>query len=75
MTMVTPRSILDQALKMSPTDKYLIIEGLLQSLDEPDKTLDEIWAIEAERRLQAYQAGQVKVLSYQEVFGDDEGAA
>jgi putative addiction module component (TIGR02574 family) len=73
--MVTPRSILDQALKMSPTDKYLIIEGLLQSLDEPDKTLDEIWAIEAERRLQAYQAGQVKVLSYQEVFGDDEGAA
>ncbi len=65
----TTRSILSQALKMSPTDKFIIIEGLLNSLDEPDKTVDEIWAIEAEKRLQAYKDGKLKTVTYEEVFG------
>jgi putative addiction module component (TIGR02574 family) len=68
--MNTPRSILDQALNMRPADKYIIIEGLLNSLDEPDKTIDEIWAIEAEKRLQAYKEGNLKTLTYEEVFGN-----
>jgi putative addiction module component (TIGR02574 family) len=69
--MVTAKNILEQALKMRPADRFLIIEGLLYSLDEPDKTLEEIWAIEAEKRLQAYKAGQLKTLSYEEVFGQE----
>ena len=40
--METPKSILAKALKMKPADKFIIIEGLLNSLDEPDKTIDEI---------------------------------
>ncbi len=68
--MNTPRSILDQALNMRPADKYIIIEGLLNSLDEPDKTIDEIWTIEAEKRLQAYKEGNLKTLTYEEVFGN-----
>ncbi len=62
------RKILDIALKMKPADKSLIIEGILQSLDEPDKTIDEIWAIEAEKRLEAYKNGKLKTASYQDVF-------
>lgn len=68
--MTTPRSILEQALKLTPVDRYLIIEGLLRSLDEPDETIDEIWALEAEKRLQAYKEGKLKTLTYEEVFGD-----
>jgi putative addiction module component (TIGR02574 family) len=68
--MNTPRSILDQALNMRPADKYIIIEGLLNSLDEPDKTIDEIWMIEAEKRLKAYKEGNLKTLTYEEVFGN-----
>jgi putative addiction module component (TIGR02574 family) len=68
--MNTPKSILDQALNMRPADKYIIIEGLLNSLDEPDKTIDEIWTIEAEKRLQAYKEGNLKTLTYEEVFGN-----
>jgi putative addiction module component (TIGR02574 family) len=68
--MNTPRSILDQALNMRPADKYIIIEGLLNSLDEPDKTIEQIWTIEAEKRLQAYKEGNIKTLTYEEVFGD-----
>lgn len=63
------KNILNQALKMSPADKFIIIEGLLNSLDEPDKTVDEIWAIEAEKRLQAYKDRKIKTVTYEEVFG------
>jgi hypothetical protein len=41
--METSKSILDQASKMKPADKFIIIEGLLISLDEPDKTIEEIF--------------------------------
>jgi len=66
--METARSILDNAMNMRPADKFVIIEGLLNSLDEPDKTIDEIWAIEAEKRLKAYKEGNLKTLTYEEVF-------
>ncbi len=67
--MESPKSILSQALKMKPADKFIIIEGLLNSLDEPDKEIDEIWAIEAEKRLNAYKEGKLKTVSFEEVFG------
>jgi len=66
--MSTPRTILEQALKLRPVDRYFIIEGLLKSLDEPNKTIDEIWALEAEKRLQAFKAGKLKTVTYNEVF-------
>lgn len=60
---------MEHALKLNPTDKFMIIEALLNSLDEPDKNVDEIWAIEAEKRLEAYKAGKLKILTYDKVFG------
>ena len=70
--MNTAKNLLEKALRMTPSDKYTIIEGLLNSLDEPDKTIDDIWAIEAENRLKAYKAGNLKTVSYEEVFGEKE---
>ena len=66
--MSTTKNILEQAMKLKPVDRYFIIEGLLNSLDEPNKTIDEIWAIEAEKRLQAYKEGNLTTLTYNEVF-------
>ncbi len=63
------KSILEQALKMKPVDKFMIIEGLLDSLDEPDKTIDEIWAREVEKRLKAYKEGRLETVTFEEVFG------
>ncbi len=54
------KKILEKALNLKPQDKIGIIEGLLKSLDEPDKTIDEIWGIEAEKRLKAYRDGKLK---------------
>jgi len=70
-TLERPKRILEQALKMRPAEKFLIIDGLLQSLDEPDKTIEEIWVSEAEKRLEAYKAGNIKTVSYTDVFGED----
>ena len=63
-----PKDILKHALKLKPAEKFMLIEGLLTSLDEPDKTIDEIWAVEVEKRLRAYEEGKLKTVSYEEVF-------
>ena len=34
-----------------------------------DTTIDEIWAKEAEARLAAYERGEIKALTIEEVFG------
>ncbi len=64
------KQILEKALNLKPQDKIGIIEGLLHSLDEPDKTIDEIWAIEAEKRLSAYRKGLLKGVDMTEIFKD-----
>ena len=63
------KQILENALNLKPQDKIGIIEGLLNSLDEPDKTINEIWAIEAEKRLKAYREGKLKGIDFSEIFG------
>jgi putative addiction module component (TIGR02574 family) len=57
-------------LKLKPEERFLIIEGLLKSLDEPDRRLDEIWAEEAERRLKAYREGRLRGIPMEEIFDD-----
>ncbi len=65
------KEILEQALQLKAEEKFVIVEGLLNSLDEPDKHLDAVWAEEAERRLQAYREGKLSGIAMEDVFGDD----
>ena len=62
------KDILEMAMKLKPADRFLIIEGLIKSLDEPDKSIDEIWAEEAEKRLKAYRDGKLQTISAEEIF-------
>ena len=64
------KQILENALNLKPLDKIRIIDGLLKSLDEPDKTIDEIWAIEAEKRIKDYRNGKLKGVEFSEIFED-----
>ncbi len=34
-------------MDLKPEERFMIIDGLLKSLDEPDQKIDEIWAKEA----------------------------
>lgn len=60
--------VLEQALKLPPKERFVLIEGLLKSLDVPDGGIDEIWAEEAEKRLGAYRRGELKAIPMEEVF-------
>lgn len=67
--MESSKTWLEKALRLKPQERFVIIEGLLLSLDEPNKKIDEIWAIEAEKRLAAYRNGKLKGVPFEEVFG------
>jgi putative addiction module component (TIGR02574 family) len=62
------KDLLEQAMALKPDERFMIVEGLLKSLDEPDRKIDEIWAEEAEKRLKAYREGKLEGIPMEEVF-------
>lgn len=57
---MSTKELLDEAMKLKADERFILVEGLIKSLDEPDKRLDEIWAEEAEKRLKAYREGKLE---------------
>ena len=64
------QELLKEVLSLKPQDRFLIVEGILSSLDHPDKEIDEIWGNEAVARLQAYRIGKLKGFPMSEIFND-----
>ena len=62
------KEILEQAMALKPEERFMIVESLLKSLDEPNLEIDAIWAEEAEKRLQAYQEGRLEGIPMEEIF-------
>jgi putative addiction module component (TIGR02574 family) len=60
--------IMEQALKLKPEEKFILVELLIKSMDEPDQKLDAIWADEAEQRLKAYRNGKLQGIPIGEIF-------
>ena len=60
--------IIQEAINLTPQEKYLIIESLILSLNEPDKDIEKIWIEESQKRLDEYKDGNLKTLSFEEVF-------
>jgi putative addiction module component (TIGR02574 family) len=60
--------ILQKALELPRKERFVIIEGLLKSLDLNAAALDQVWADEAERRLAAYRNGKSSAIPIEEVF-------
>lgn len=60
--------VLNEALHLSAAERAAVAEGLLSSLDKPDPKIDQIWADEAEARIDAADRGEVESVSSEEVF-------
>ena len=60
--------ILQVALQLNPRERYIVVEKLLESLDKPDEIVDNVWADEAEKRLQNYRENKLQTISFEEVF-------
>ena len=69
--METSESLFKKALGLKPQDRFLLIDGLIRSLDEPNKEIDEIWAEEAAKRLKAHREGKTQGVLFQDVFEED----
>ena len=69
--MESGKSLLKKALRLKPQDRFLLIDGLIRSLDEPNKKIDEIWIEEAEKRLKAYREGKTQGVPFRTVFGEE----
>ena len=60
--------IIQEAINLKPQENYLIIESLILSLNVPDKDIEKIWIEESQKRLDEYKNGNLKTLSFEEVF-------
>jgi len=72
VNLMISKEILEQALKLKPDERFMVGEGLIKSLDEPDISLDAIWAEEAEKRLKAYRAGNLEGIPMEEIFKEEQ---
>lgn len=61
--------ILAKIQSLPDTEKLRLVDEILMQLDKPDPELDKIWADEARKRWEAYKAGRLKTVSYEEVVG------
>jgi|TARA_B100002003_G_C14025297_1_gene494389 hypothetical protein len=56
--MMSGKDVLKRALELRPNERFMLVEGLIKSLDEPDDSLDAIWAEEAKKTAQCLSGGQ-----------------
>ncbi len=57
-----------EILNLKALERVHLVEILLESLDKPDVEVQKIWIEESEKRYDAYKAGRIKALTYEEVI-------
>ena len=65
---MSANEIIQQAIDLKPQERYLVIESLVQSLNEPDKNIENLWIEESQKRLNSYNDGVLQTVSFEEVF-------
>jgi putative addiction module component (TIGR02574 family) len=61
--------VIDEALALPPRSRAKLADRLLDSLNQPrQKEIDKLWADEVEDRIDAYERGEIKIVSGKAVF-------
>jgi putative addiction module component (TIGR02574 family) len=66
--MINANELISVAESLPLDLKTVLIDRLLNSLNPSIKEIDELWAEEAERRVEEIKKGKVKLVSGEEVF-------
>ena len=67
------REVLADALKLSPMERAELVEQILSSFEFPDREkIDQLWAMEVEDRISAYDRGEIGTTSASRVFEEIE---
>lgn len=65
------QAIVEQALKLSPTERAEVAEKLIVSLDEvPDTDVEQAWQEEIQRRIQQIDCGEVELIDSDTVMAE-----
>jgi putative addiction module component (TIGR02574 family) len=62
-------TLIDSVLQLKPAERMRLLNVIYRSLEKPDTAIDEIWYDEAEKRLAAHKAGDVKGIPADQVLG------
>ncbi|MCC7211815.1 MAG: addiction module protein [Candidatus Brocadia sp.] len=66
--MIKPQELFDEAVSLPVEMRAQLIDKLLQSIHPIQKEIDELWAAEAEKRVEEIKSGKVKTIPGDEVF-------
>ncbi|MBI4963209.1 MAG: addiction module protein [Desulfomonile tiedjei] len=66
--MISKDEFISEAVALPVEIRLQLVERLLESLNPCNKDIDELWAIEAERRVTEIDKGEVKTVPGDEVF-------
>ena len=64
----TAETLIAQAKRLPPEERMALVERILDSLDEPDASLDALWTKEADDRLAAYRRGEIRAVALSDVI-------
>lgn len=68
---MTRSQVVAEALKLDPEDRIEVAQQLLASLDHlSEAEIEALWLIEAERRDEALDRGELKSIPAEEVFAN-----
>ena len=68
------QSILNEAVKLTATEKLVLVEEILTSLSEPDHEWNKAWAAEATNRMAEYKSGKITAIDADKVFSELEAS-
>jgi len=60
--------LLSKIKALTDEEKLRLVDAILTDLYRPDPDLERIWADEARKRWDAYKAGKIPTVSYDEVI-------
>jgi putative addiction module component (TIGR02574 family) len=66
--MTTLEKIRSDITKLTPTERAELVDDLLTDLAEPDVALEASWVAEAADRLAAYDRGEIKGITLNELL-------
>jgi putative addiction module component (TIGR02574 family) len=57
-----------EARKLSPAERIRLVDEILSSIDQTDRSLDASWAMEVEDRITAYRRGEIRAVELSDVL-------
>jgi putative addiction module component (TIGR02574 family) len=67
--MLKTDELMDEAMSLPVEFRAQLADKLLKSLNPAQAEIDELWALEAEKRVADIESGRVQLIPGEEVFG------